>query len=134
MPGNSTITVPGPLLKLVTKGSYIVELAACNSLPSSVVVNCSYVTPKAGQVVVILINSTSRNIWICQLLLAAEIYEVKLHPWEYQSMLHREGDTIKVGFQSLIPPEVEGDLQTNQVEVNVKQEPSEESTSLLSSF
>ena len=59
----------------------------------------SYVTPKAGQVAVILINTTSRNIWICQPLLAAEIYEVELHLWQYKSILYREGNTIKVGFQ-----------------------------------
>ena len=43
-------------------------------------------------------------------------------------MLHREGNTIKVGFQPIVPPEVEGDLQANQVEVEVKEqeEPSEE--------
>ena len=78
--GNLTITVLGKLSKLVTKGSYMIELAVDNNLPSGVVVNCSYVTHKAGQVVVILINTTSRNIWIHQLLLAAEIYEMELHP------------------------------------------------------
>ena len=135
MPGNSTITVLGKLLKLVKKGSYLVESAAHNNLPSGVVVNCSYATSKAGQVVVILINTTSRNIWICQPLLAAEIFEVELHPWQYKSILHREGNTIKVGFQPIVPPEVEGDLQTNQVEVKVKEEPSEEeSTPPLPSF
>ena len=110
MPGNSTITVLGKLSKLVKNGSYLVESAAHNNLPSGVVVNCSYATSKAGQVVVILINTTSRNIWICQQLLAAEIYEVELHPWQYKSILHREGNTIKVGFQPVVPPEVEGDL------------------------
>ena len=66
VPGNATIIVLGKLSKLVTKGLYMVELAAHNNLPSGVVVNHSYVTPKAGQVAVILINTTSRNAWICQ--------------------------------------------------------------------
>ena len=61
----------------------MVELAVYNNLPSAVVVNHSYVTPKAGQVAVILINTTSRNIWICQPLLAATVYEVELYPWQY---------------------------------------------------
>ena len=137
VPGNSTITVLGKLSKLVKNGSYLVESAAHNNLPSGVVVNRSYATSKAGQVAVILINTTSRNIWICQPLLAAKIYEVELHPWQYKSILHREGNTIKVGFQPVVPPEVEGDLQINQVEVEVKeeQEPSEEeSTPPLPSF
>ena len=125
MPGNSTITVPGKLSKLVKNGSYLVESAVHNNLPSDVVVNHSYATSKAGQVVVILINTTSRNIWICQPLLAAKIYEVELHPWQYKSILHREGNTIKVGFQPVVPPEVEGDLQINQVEVEVKEEQKE---------
>ena len=103
VPGNSTITVPGKLSNLVTKESYMIELAAHNNLPSGVVVNCSYVTPKAGQVAVILINTTSRNIWIHQPLLAAKIYKVELHPWQYISILYREGNTIKVGFQLIVP-------------------------------
>ena len=135
MPGNSMITVLGKLSKLMKKGSYLVESAAHNNLPSGVVVNHSYATSKAGQVAVILINTTSRNIWICQPLLAAEIFEVELHPWQYKSILHREGNTIKVGFQPIVPPDVEGDLQTDQVEVKLKEEPSEEeSTSPLPSF
>ena len=135
MPGNATITVPGKLSKLVNIGSYMVELALHNNLPSGVVVNDSYVTPKAGQVAVILINTTSRNIWICQPLLAAKIFEVELHPWQYKSILHREGNTIKVGLQPIITPEVKGGLQTNEVEVEIKGEPSEkESTPPLPSF
>ena len=58
----------------------MIELAALSNLPSGVVVNHGYVTPKAGQVAVILINTTNRNIWICRPLLAAKIYEVDLHP------------------------------------------------------
>ena len=125
VPGHSTITVLGKLSKLVKNRSYLVESAVHNNLPSGVVVNCSYATSKAGRVAVILINTTSRNIWISQPLLAAKIYEVELHPWQYKSILHREGNTIKVGFQPIVPPEVEGDLQTNQVEVEVKEEQKE---------
>ena len=41
VPGNSTIIVLGKLLKLVKKGSYVVESAVYNNLPSGVVVNHS---------------------------------------------------------------------------------------------
>ena len=126
VPGNAAIMVPGKLSKLVTKGSYMVELTVHNNLPSGVEVDDCYVIPKAGQVAVILINTINRNIWIHQPLLAVKIFEVKLHPWHYKSILHREGNTIKVGLQPIVPPEMEGDLQTNQVEVKVKEEPSEE--------
>ena len=113
----------------------MIEVAEHNNLPSGVVVNCSYVTPKAGQVAVILINTTNRNIWTCQPLLAAKIFEVELHPWQYCSVLYKEGNTIKVGFQPVVPPEVEGGLQTNQVKVKVKEVTSEEdSTPPLPSF
>ena len=135
MPGNSNIMVLGKLSKLVNKGLYIVELAEHNNLPSGAVVNCNYATPRAGQVALILINTTSRNIWICQPLLAAKIFEVKLHPWQYKSVLHRQGNTIKVGFQPIVPPEVEGGLQTNQVEVEVKEQtPEENANTPLPSF
>ena len=76
-------------MKLVNKGSYMVKLAVYNNLPSGVVVNHSYVAPKVGQVAVILINTTSRNKWPHQPILAAEIFEVVLHPWQYKSTLHR---------------------------------------------
>ena len=82
----------------------------------------------------ILINTTNRNICICQPLLAANIYEVELHPWQYCSVLYREGNTIKVGFQPIVPPEVEGSLQANKVEAKVKDKPSEESIPPLLSF
>ena len=50
-------------------------------------------------------------------------------------MLYREGNTIKVGFQLVVPPELQGSLQTSQVEVKVKEEISKEgSTSSLPSF
>ena len=78
------------------------------------------------QVVVILINTTNRNIWIHWPLLAGKVYEVELHSWQYQSMLYREGNTMKVGLQPVVPAEVEGSLQANQVEVKVKEKPSKE--------
>ena len=60
---------------------------------------------------------------------------MELHPWQYKLILQREGNTIKVGFQPIVPPEVEGGLQTKQVEVEVKEEPSEEESTLpLPSF
>ena len=120
------ITVPGKVSKLVTKGLYMIELTAHNNLPSFVVVTHSYATPKAGQLAVILINTTNRNIWIHQPLLAAKVYEVELHPWQYFTMLYREGNTIKVVFQPVVPPEVEASLQANHVDVKVKEEPSED--------
>ena len=86
MPGNSNITVLGKLSKLVMKGLYMVELVVHNNLLYGVVVNCGYVTPKTGQVAVILINDTNKNTQIWQPLLANKMYEVEMHPWQYHSM------------------------------------------------
>ena len=99
VPGNATITVPGKILKVNNKGSYMLETAAHANLPSGIVVNHSYDTLKSGRMSVILVNTTNRNIWIRQLLLAADIYEVKLHPWQYCTNLNREGNDIKINFQ-----------------------------------
>ena len=76
VPGNVTITVPGKILKINNKGLYMLETAAHANYPSGIVVNCSYDTPKSGGMSVILVNTTSRNIWIRQPLQAADIYEV----------------------------------------------------------
>ena len=88
VPGNATITVPGKISKENNKGTYMLETAAHANLLSGIVVNCSYDTPKSGRMSVILVN-TNRNIWIRQPLLAADIYEVELHPWQYHTTLNR---------------------------------------------
>ena len=116
VPGNATITVPGKISKVNKKGSYMLETAAYANLPSGIVVYHSYDTPKSGRMSVILVNTTNRNIWIRQPLLAADIYEVELHPWQYHTNLNREGNDIKINFQLTIPPEIECNLQCNQVE------------------
>ena len=78
-----------------------------------------YVTPKVEQVAVILINTTNRNIWNSQPLLATNIYELELHPWlntEYYT--HR--NFIIIVFQLVVPPEIEGSLYSNQKEAELK--------------
>ena len=125
VPGNATITVPGKISKVNNKGSYMLETAAHANLPSGIVVNHSYDTPKSGRMSVILVNTTNRNIWIRQPLLAADIYEVELHPWQYRMNLNREGNDIKINFQLTIPPEIECDLQCNQVEAEERSATSE---------
>ena len=51
----------------------MLETAAYANLPSGIVVNCSYDTPKSARISVILVNTTSRDIWIRQPLLTADI-------------------------------------------------------------
>ena len=75
---------------------------------------------------VILINTTNRNIWIHQPVLAADVYDVELHPLQYHTVLQRERKTTNVEFQPIVPPDVEGSLQANQLEAKVKEGLSEE--------
>ena len=74
---------------------------------------------------VILVNTISRNIWIRQPLPTADIYEVKLHPWQCCANLNREGNDIKINFQLAIQVEIEHDLHSNQVEAEEKSVTSE---------
>ena len=83
---------------------------------------------------VILINTTSRNIWISQPLLAADIYEVELHPWQYCANLNREGNDIKINFQLAIPSKIECDLQCYQVEAEEEPATSEVQENPQSTF
>ena len=125
------LTIPGKVSKLVTIRSYMIQLAACNNLPSGTVIKCSYVTSKAGQVALLLVNITDRNIRIHHPLLATKRYEVGLH----HTISHREENSIKTRLQRIVTPEVEGSLQTNQMEAEVKAKLSEkESNSHLPSF
>ena len=103
----------------------MLETAAHANLPAGIVVNHSYETPKTGRMSLILVHTTSRNIWIRQPLLAAGIYKVELHPWQYHANLHRGGNDIKIHFQLTIPPEIDHGLQSNQVEAEVKSATSE---------
>ena len=116
VPGNATFTIPGKICKINSKRSYMLETATHANLPSGIVVYCCYDSPKLGTMSVIMVNTTSRNIWIRQPLLAADIYKVELHPWQYWANLNREGNDIKINFQLAIPSEIEHDLQSNQVE------------------
>ena len=121
VPGDATITILGKMSKINNKRSYILETAAHVNLPSGIVVNCHYDTPKSGRMSVVLVNTTSKNIWIIrQPLLAADICEVELHPWQYHANLNREGNDITINFQLAIPPEIEQSIQSNHLEAEGK--------------
>ena len=63
--------------------SYLIELAVHCKLLSGIIINFIYVTPKAGQVSVILVNTANRNILTQQTLFATEAFEVEVYPWHY---------------------------------------------------
>ena len=89
----------------------MVEARDINNLPMGVVVNRAMVTPKKSKKVpVILANMNSYNIWIRQPLLAANVVEVESCPWDYQTILSRDGKDVKVSFCPVPPPEVQEDI------------------------
>ena len=58
-----------------------------------------------------------------------------MHPWQYHTMLHREGNSIKMGFKLVVASEVEGSPHFNQIQAKLKSKyPEEESTFPLLSF
>ena len=86
IPGNAMLTVPGNTSKIETGQMYIVEQAVHHHLPHGLVVNSCCVTPKAGRVSVILINTYDQNTWVRQPLLVTELFEVKSRT---SAVLHR---------------------------------------------
>ena len=47
-----------------------------------------------------------------------------MHPWQYCADLNQEGNDIRINIQVVVPPEIQSDLQHNQVEAEVKSEAS----------
>ena len=79
-----------------------------NNLPVGVVVNKTIVTPnKSKCILVILMNTNSYNIWICQSLLAADMVEADHCPWDYQSSFSCEFNEVTVTFHPVPSPEVQ---------------------------
>ena len=66
-------------------------------------------------------NTNSYNLWIQQPLLAAELYDVDNHPWDYETTVTHEesSDTIKFGFQPVPTAELQAEIMaTSQESVN----------------
>ena len=61
------------------KGSYMVEAMDDDNLPCGVSLNYTFVNPtKSRQILVILLNTNSYNVWIRQPLYTATIWDIKL--------------------------------------------------------
>ena len=63
-------------------------------------------------------NTNSYNVWIWQPLLAAELYDVDYHPWEYETTVtQKEGsDAIKFGFQPVPTAELQAEIMATSQE------------------
>ena len=102
IPAGMSKVVVGRTQDKLPKGSYMVEATDDDNLPCGVSVNHTYVNPtKAKQVSVILLNTNSYNIWIRQLLYAANIWDVELKDWDYEPIItkSKDADTYEIKLQ-----------------------------------
>ena len=88
------------------RGSFMIKETNEGNLPLGVGVNRTYVSPsRNGFVSVILINNNDHNVWLCQPLYAGDLWECDLEDWEYEPVLKREAETIKIDIHlQKVPP------------------------------
>ena len=119
IPAGMSKIVVGRAQNKLPKGSYMVEATDNDNLPCGVSVNHTYVNPtKSRQVSVILLNTNSYNVWICQPLYAATIWDVKLKDWEYGPILtkDKESDTVEVRLQQVPPKDLHKEILSHATE------------------
>ena len=111
IPANSMKVVQARTLKVTWWLSCMVEARVCHNLPRGIVVNRTMVTPhKSKQVPVALMNTKTYNVWICQLLLVANIVDAEDCPWDYQSSMSRDGNKINISFCPVPSTEVQAEI------------------------
>ena len=99
IPANSVRVVQGKTNKITRHLTCMVEGRDVHNLPMGVVVNRAMVTPRQSKKVpVMLANTNTYNVWIHQPLLAADVVEVESCPWDYQTILSRDGKNVKASF------------------------------------
>ena len=115
------------------KGSYMVEAMDDNNLPCGVSVNHKYVNPtKSIQVSVILLNMNTYNVWICQPLYAATIWDVELKDCEYEPIMTKDkySDTVEIKLQQVSPEDLHEEILSHAAEIEKEESKStEEETS-----
>ena len=75
---NSSKTIIGKVPRVDQKLTYMVENTEDSNLPIGVGINNTLVTPsRSGLVSVIMVNNSDHNVWIQQLLYAADLWEVQ---------------------------------------------------------
>ena len=116
IPANSIRVIQGKTNKITRCLMCMVEGRGIHNLPMGVMVNRAMVTPKQSKKVpVMLANTNSYNVWIHQPLLAADVVEVESCPWDYQTILSRDGKNVKASFCRVPLPEVQEDVFTHNV-------------------
>ena len=104
----------------------MIEPKEINNLPLEVMVNRTMITPKKSkQVLIILMNSNSYNIWIRQPLLAANVVEVDHCPWDHCTIMTEDGEEIKISYHQIPTAEVQDEILSptiQQQDSNLKDE------------
>ena len=97
VPDNSTFQVPGLFNKLKEqKESVLVRQVRHHNLPNEISINSCYAKPINRPIPIVIIDTSSENTWIKQPQLAAEIFEVNFKPWQYNTLMDQEDNTIKM--------------------------------------
>ena len=119
IPANSVKILTGKTNKIQKKYSCLIEPRDSNNLPLGVVVNRTIITPKKSkQVLIILMNTNSYNIWIRQPLLAANVVEAEHCPWDHTTNMTQDGEEIKISCHQIPMAEVQKEIQ--QKDENLK--------------
>ena len=84
--------MPGHTTKIHPNAVCLVEQAEHHNLPQGIVVNRCVAKVKSRSMPVILINTNMQNVWLQQLLLAAELYDAECHPVEHWADIEVKGD------------------------------------------
>ena len=104
----------GHTTKIQPKVVCLIEQAGHHNLPLGIIVNRCVASVKARSMPVILINTTKQNIWLWQVLLAAELYTVEYHPVEHRADTKIKGDDVNISFLPVVPHTIR--VQSEQVE------------------
>ena len=112
IPANSAKILTGKTNKIQKKYSCLIETRDSNNLPLGVVVNRTIVTPKKSkQVLIVLMNTNSYNIWIRQPLLAANVVEAEHCPWDHATNMTQDGEEIKISCHQIPMVDVLEEIQ-----------------------
>ena len=74
-------------------------------------------TPKKSkQLLIILVNTNSYNIWITQPLLAADIVEADHCPWDYTTIMSQDGEEIKIGYHQIPSAVIQEEILSSTIQ------------------
>ena len=91
------------------------EQAEHYNLPLGIIVNRCVAKVKVRSMPIILINTTKRNIWLQQPLLATKLYTAECHLVEHRADMEIKGDDVNISFLPVVPNTIR--VQSEQVEV-----------------